>query len=226
MDRRHHPCLDSRYLPSGCREPDSSIVRAISLHRCTHSCVRRPLSCTDGPEGRRAAQKWVTFGHLGGPAGSRCGLRRPRACAHGVPDREVASPGTAPPAAVLRPADQLCDATSPHAALQPTKVDGNGDRCRARSCRVRGPLDVDVPFSREELGGRFLDLMAGLEPKGEGDSSLPEKWEEEGRWVCRPGRTNLWRSDVPPVGSLLRAAVLRTLTRFPARPGIAASRIP
>ena len=36
-------------------------------------------------------------------------------------------------------------------------------------------------LSREELEGRFLGPMAYLEPKGEGDSSLPGK-----RWPC-PG---------------------------------------
>jgi hypothetical protein len=30
-------------------------------------------------------------------------------------------------------------------------------------------------FSREELGGRFLGLMAYLDPKGEGDNSMPGK---------------------------------------------------
>lgn len=35
--------------------------------------------------------------------------------------------------------------------------------------------------SREELGGRFLGLMAYLDPKGEGDQSMPGK-----RWPC-PG---------------------------------------
>jgi hypothetical protein len=30
-------------------------------------------------------------------------------------------------------------------------------------------------FSREELGGRFLGLMAYLDPKGEGDKSMPGK---------------------------------------------------
>ena len=29
--------------------------------------------------------------------------------------------------------------------------------------------------SREELGGRFLGLMAYLDPKGEGDNSMPGK---------------------------------------------------
>ncbi|HZI74018.1 MAG TPA: hypothetical protein VFD73_08300, partial [Gemmatimonadales bacterium] len=35
--------------------------------------------------------------------------------------------------------------------------------------------------SREELGGRFLGLMAYLDPKGEGDQSMPGK-----QWPC-PG---------------------------------------
>jgi hypothetical protein len=36
-------------------------------------------------------------------------------------------------------------------------------------------------FSWEELGGRFLGLMADLDPKGEGDKSMPGK-----QWPC-PG---------------------------------------
>jgi hypothetical protein len=39
-------------------------------------------------------------------------------------------------------------------------------------------------FSREELGGRFLGLMAYLDPKGEGDNSMPGK-----QWPC-PGVWN------------------------------------
>jgi hypothetical protein len=35
--------------------------------------------------------------------------------------------------------------------------------------------------SREELGGRFLGLMAYLDPKGEGDKSMP------GKQRSRPG---------------------------------------
>ena len=42
-------------------------------------------------------------------------------------------------------------------------------------------------LSREEFGGIFLGLMAYLDPKGKGDSSMPEKW-----WP-RPGT----RSGVP-----------------------------
>jgi hypothetical protein len=38
----------------------------------------------------------------------------------------------------------------------------------------RGALSYSR-FSWEELGGRFLGLMAYLEPKGEGDNSMPGK---------------------------------------------------
>jgi hypothetical protein len=40
-----------------------------------------------------------------------------------------------------------------------------------RSGAPRGAL-LYPRFSREELGGRFLGLMAYLDPKGEGDKSM------------------------------------------------------
>jgi hypothetical protein len=49
-----------------------------------------------------------------------------------------------------------------------------------RSAAPRGAL-LYPRCSREELGGRFLGLMADLDLKGEGDQSMPGK-----RWSC-PG---------------------------------------
>jgi hypothetical protein len=43
-----------------------------------------------------------------------------------------------------------------------------------KPCAPRGAL-LYPRFSREELGGRFLGLMAYLDPKGEGDKSMPGK---------------------------------------------------
>ena len=51
---------------------------------------------------------------------------------------------------------------------------------RGKSAAPRGAL-LYPQFSWEELGGRFLGLMADLDPKGEGDQSMPGK-----RWPC-PG---------------------------------------
>ena len=53
------------------------------------------------------------------------------------------------------------------------------ERCPVRalkemSAAPRGALPYSR-FSREELGGTFLDLMPYLDPKGEGDQSMPGK---------------------------------------------------
>jgi hypothetical protein len=48
--------------------------------------------------------------------------------------------------------------------------------------------------SREELGGRFLGLMADLDPKGEGDRSLPGKRRPcSGAETGRCGTRVIWR---------------------------------
>ena len=57
------------------------------------------------------------------------------------------------------------------------------DRALATTNPAAFTPDLDAPrgassypqHSWEELGGRFLDLMADLESKDEGNSSLPEK---------------------------------------------------
>jgi len=53
-----------------------------------------------------------------------------------------------------------------------------GDLKKVRSLQKltapRGALSY-ARFSREELEGRFLGLMAYLDPKGEGDNSMPGK---------------------------------------------------
>jgi len=63
-----------------------------------------------------------------------------------------------------------------------TRVARLGRAMRQAACRYsctspRAPRSASLyPLhSREELGGRFLGLMADLDPKGEGDRSLPGK---------------------------------------------------
>ncbi|SRR5216683_2055801 len=58
------------------------------------------------------------------------------------------------------------------------KAAQDGDLARVRSLQKltapRGALSYPR-FSREELEGRFLGLMAYLDPKGEGNDSMPGK---------------------------------------------------
>jgi hypothetical protein len=59
---------------------------------------------------------------------------------------------------------------------------GKCDSARSAADPLRREAPCLYPrCSREELGGRFLGLMADLDPKGEGDQSMPGK-----RWPC-PG---------------------------------------
>ena len=56
----------------------------------------------------------------------------------------------------------------------------------------RGALSYSR-YSREELGGRFLGLMAHLDPKGEGDNSMPGKqWSCSGVEAMHCGTRVIW----------------------------------
>ena len=51
-----------------------------------------------------------------------------------------------------------------------------------------------IPGSREELEGRFLGLMADLDPKGEGDNSMPGNRRPcPGVGAARWGTRAIWR---------------------------------
>ena len=67
-----------------------------------------------------------------------------------------------------------------------------------RSAAPRGAL-LYPQRSWEELGGRFLGLMADLDPKGEGDKSMPGKqWSSQTLGARRCGTRGIWRElDCP-----------------------------
>ena len=82
---------------------------------------------------------------------------------------------------------------------------------RAHQCVARRS-DID-PISREGFGGRFLGRMADLEPKGEGDNSMPENpvVGPRGKGRRTGGTRVIWRKldCLKPSLQLMKVAVRR-----------------
>ena len=123
-------------------------------HGAVEDCGRR------GGRGRRPHHHRGRAGHGRVLAGRVCRVRRVR-------HRDAARRA----GAGARRWGSMRPAGAGHGSRS-TPTPGSASRSPTAGSAPRGAL-LYPRFSREELGGRFLGLMAYLDPKGEGDKSMP-----------------------------------------------------